>query len=43
MIQAIFFYIFAGIAVTMALLVISARNPMRSALALTGCLRLKAG
>ena len=38
MIQAIFFYIFAGIAVTMALLVVSARNPMRSALALTGCL-----
>jgi NADH-quinone oxidoreductase subunit J len=38
MTQAIFFYIFAGIAVTMALLVVSARNPMRSALALTGCL-----
>jgi len=38
MIQAIFFYIFAGIAVTMALLVVSAKNPMRSALALTGCL-----
>ena len=38
MTQAIFFYIFAGLAVTMALLVVSARNPMRSALALTGCL-----
>lgn len=38
MTQAIFFYIFAGIAVTMALLVVSARNPIRSALALTGCL-----
>ena len=38
MIQAIFFYIFATIAVAMALLVVSAKNPMRSALALTGCL-----
>jgi NADH-quinone oxidoreductase subunit J len=38
MIQAIFFYIFASIAVAMALLVVSAKNPMRSALALTGCL-----
>jgi NADH-quinone oxidoreductase subunit J len=38
MIQAIFFYIFAGLAVIMALMVVSAKNPMRSALALIGCL-----
>ena len=38
MIQAIFFYIFASVAVVTALLVVSAKSPMRSALALTGCL-----
>jgi len=38
MIQAIFFYVFAASAVVMALAVISARNPVYSAMALIGCL-----
>jgi len=38
MIQAIFFYIFAASAVVMALLVVSAKNPIYSAAALIGCL-----
>ncbi len=38
MIQAIFFYIFAASAVVMALVVVSARNPIYSAAALIGCL-----
>ena len=38
MIQAIFFYIFAASAVVMALMVVSARNPVYSAAALIGCL-----
>ena len=38
MIQAIFFYGFAASAVAMALLVVSARNPVYSAMALIGCL-----
>ncbi len=38
MTQAIFFYVFAASAVAMALTVVSARNPVYSALALIGCL-----
>lgn len=38
MIQAIFFYVFAASAVAMALMVVSARNPVYSAMALIGCL-----
>ena len=38
MIQAIFFYGFSASAVAMALLVVSARNPVYSATALIGCL-----
>jgi NADH-quinone oxidoreductase subunit J len=38
MIQAIFFYVFAASAVVLALAVVSARNPVYSALALIGCL-----
>jgi NADH-quinone oxidoreductase subunit J len=38
MIQAIFFYLFAASAVAMALMVVSARNPVYSAIALIGCL-----
>ena len=38
MIQAIFFYVFAASAVVLALAVVSARNPVYSAMALIGCL-----
>lgn len=38
MIQAIFFYVFAASALVMALLVVSANNPIYSATALIGCL-----
>ncbi|MGW8322433.1 MAG: NADH-quinone oxidoreductase subunit J family protein [Thermodesulfobacteriota bacterium] len=38
MIQAIFFYVFAASAVFLALAVVSARNPVYSAMALIGCL-----
>jgi NADH-quinone oxidoreductase subunit J len=38
MIQAIFFYVFAASAVVMALMVVSAKNPVYSAMALIGCL-----
>ena len=43
MIPAIFFYIFAATAVVMALLVVSARNPIYSATALIGTLLAVAG
>jgi len=43
MIAAIFFYIFAATAVVMALLVVSARNPIYSATALIGTLLAVAG
>ena len=38
MIQAVFFYIFAASAVAMSLGVVTARNPVYSAMALIGCL-----
>jgi NADH-quinone oxidoreductase subunit J len=43
MIPAIFFYIFAATAVVMAVLVVSARNPIYSATALIGALLAVAG
>jgi len=43
MIPAIFFYIFAASAVVMAIVVVSARNPVYSATALIGCLLSVAG
>jgi len=43
MIQAIFFYVCATSAVSMALLVVSAKNPVYSATALIGCLLSVAG
>jgi NADH-quinone oxidoreductase subunit J len=43
MIQAIFFYLLAASAVVMAVLVVSAANPVYSATALIGCLLCVAG